>query len=112
MRGSLAGGLCWSDALKDANFSSLLCALEELSVQGVEDHEVFESCGEGFVDTFRSCVHAFERESICAAVSANGFTVVSRPWFLWTVVAPGGTVSAAAVASHISASEGLRARCS
>lgn len=108
MRGSLAGGLCCNDA----NLSSLLLALEELSVQGVEDHEVFESCGEGFVDTCRSCVHAFERELICAAVSANGFTVVSRPWFLWTLVVPGGTVSAAAVASHISASEGLRARCS
>ena len=79
MRGSLAGGLCCDDALKDANFSSFLLAIEELSVQGVEDHEVFEGCGEGFVDTCRSRVHAFERESICAAVSANGFTVVSRP---------------------------------
>ena len=59
----------------------------------------------------KSRVHAFDSASIWDAVSANGFTVVSRPWFGCTAVPGDADVSAEADANHISASETLRALC-
>ena len=110
MRGTRGGGLVCLVAKNEANSSSPFAGREELDAHGDEDHDVFAwGCELGRVACI-SRVHAFERASIWEAVSANGFTVVSKPWFGCTVL-PGCVVSTEADANHISASESGFCRC-
>jgi len=102
--GTRGGGLVSLDAKKEENSSAPFVWREEVDGHGDDDQDVFPwDCELGRV-AFISCVHAFERASIWDAVSANGFTVVSKPWFGCAILL-GCVGSTEADASHISASD-------